>query len=311
MVIINGAAKSFGGFFDASKLQSEGPENKPKLREIWSCGKGNSKVVRIPVRGVLVQGDSRGLFPVPGPVETAMRHILAATADQNVKAIILEINSPGGSVSDCDRMYKSLMDFKASQDDRKVVAIFKGIAASGGYYIAAAADHIVSEPTTMTGSIGVVMSSLNLKGLSDHHGIKMVTIKSGANKDLLNPFEEVSPEQVQLLQELVTEMYERFLFIIRKARPDIPDAELRRVADGRVFSSEKARAYGLIDKVGYWEDVIEATGDLLDVDEIKVIRYGDEFSFASLLRSYQPQKLATSDLLDLSRARLMYMWQAR
>ncbi|MCX7010843.1 MAG: signal peptide peptidase SppA [Kiritimatiellaeota bacterium] len=224
------------------ELMARGGEDEfPRLNERWSYGKGRVKAVRISVEGAIFRERVDGLFSSQryDKVEDILRQIRAAQSDDSVHAIILEVDSPGGAVTPSDEIYRALNEFKASTSSRKVVVFVRDLAASGGYYVSMAADRIICEPTAIVGSIGVIMETINIKGLSEKIGITDVTIKSGVNKDLLNPFHDVSPEQRALMQKLIDDMYIRFLGIVVKGRNS--DLEtMRPLADGRVFSADEA-----------------------------------------------------------------------
>jgi protease-4 len=289
-----------------------GVDDNPVLREVWSCGKGTVKVARIALNGVLIRQEEGGLFGNSDPIATALRHIRAATVDDTISGIILEIDSPGGGITACDMIYEALLQFKKSADGRVVVAIFGDVAASGGYYVAASADRIIAHPTTVTGSIGVIISALNVKGFGEKYGVKMETIKSGANKDLLNPFGTMTEEQRVILQQVVDEMHERFVQLIADGRPDMTIDDVRAIADGRIMTANRAKDAGLVDEVGYWNDALSQTRELLGVTGLKVVRYEDELSLSSLLRvssGRAPVGLSLSTILDLARLRAMYLWQ--
>ena len=195
------------------------------------------------------------------------------------------------------------MQFKASQDGRKVVVFMRDLCASGGYYVSAAGDWLIAEPTTIVGSIGVIMSTINMKGLSEKIGIKDVTIKSGANKDLLNPFTETSPEQLAILQEMIDASYRRFFNIVRDGR-DFEEAKLKTLADGRIFDAQKALYEGFIDQIGYFEDAVAKTAELLGEKSVKIVRYESEPSFFKLLTSAKtPLRLPRSE-----GPKLQYLW---
>jgi len=260
-------------------------DESPVVREIWSYGDGDVKVVRIPLKGVLFEEDRRGFFSSPGPVEQALKQIRAATEDSSVRAIILEIDSPGGAITACDLIHFALMEFKRRSDGRVVIALLGDMAASGGFYVASAADYIIAHPTTVTGSIGVIISSLNVKGLGDRYGVKLNTVKSGANKDIMSPFGDLTDEQRKLLQQVVDEMYERFVSLIVAGRTNASPDAIRSISDGRLFSSKTALDNKLVDQIGYWDDAVDSACRLLEVDGVKVVKYGEEFSLASLLEA--------------------------
>jgi protease-4 len=266
------------------------------------------KAVRIPVTGVIMRQQEDGLFRTGGDkIENIIRQIRAARNDGDVRAIILEVESPGGGITESDEIYAALKAFRNSDTDRRVVVFMRDLAASGGYYISMAGDWLICEPTTVVGSIGVIMQSLNWKGLSEKIGIKDTTIKSGANKDLLNPFSEVAPEQLQLLQGLIDSMYGHFLNIVMEGRA-MDEATLKPLADGRIFMAKQALDLKLVDQIGYWEDVVEKTTEMLDEDEIKIVRYEQKQDFWELISQIR-SPLQLPSLTESSRPHFMYLWQ--
>ncbi|MCE9615498.1 MAG: signal peptide peptidase SppA [Lentisphaerae bacterium] len=293
----------------SSVAREWGADEFPDLNEVWAYGSGDSKVVTIPIRGFITLDEGGDLLGDAGmSSQLALLAIRRATHDDEVRAIILDVDSGGGGITASDILYQALMDFRAAQDGRVVVAIFGDVAASGAYYIALAADHIVARPTTVTGSIGVLMQSLNARQLGDKIGVHDVTIKSGRNKDLLNPLEDLTEEQRALLQGIVDDLYARFVGLVAERR-DLPEDKVREFADGRVITSAEALRLGLIDEIGYWNDAMAATSDLLEVDDIKVFRYEETFSFSSFLRVAQRWQPVSSLLGRAGRVRLLYQWQ--
>lgn len=282
-------------------------DEQPQMEETWSFGHGATKVARIDIQGIIMQGDKASLFSLrPDPVEKTIRMIRVARNDPEVKAIILVIDSPGGGITACDIILNELRAFKQSAPDRKVVALLGDVAASGGYYVALASDSIVAHPTTITGSIGVLISALNLKGFGDKYGIKTVTVTSGENKDLLNPFKDVSEEQLKLLQETVDRLHSRFVMWVAKGR-GLPEEDVRKVADGRILTADQALEKKLIDKIGFWDTAMEEACRLLRVDAVKVVRYKEAFSFASFLERVQSTHVS-ADTLFSQQTRLLYLW---
>jgi protease-4 len=284
-----------------------GEDEFPSLAETWSYGSGKVKAARIPVEGVIERYAEDGLFSEPVDMVTSiLRQIRAATNDEDVKAIILEVDSPGGGITPSDEIWNALADFRDSAEDRRIVVFMRDLAASGGYYVAMSGDWLIAEPTTIVGSIGVIMSTLNIKDLSQKIGIKDVTIKSGANKDLLNPFSDVPPEQIKLLQEVIDSSYSRFYNIVKDAR-GFEDDQLKPLADGRIWDSNKALELGFIDEVGYWEDAVAKTAELLDEENVKVVRYESKETFFDLITRVRTPNLLAS-LRDSVRPRVMYLW---
>ncbi len=292
----------------ATKTHSHAVDEFPDLTEVWAYGEGDTKAVRIAVEGIIMREVSGGLFSTPqNMVDSVLAQIRAAQADDDVKAIIVDVDSPGGGITASDEIYRALMTFRSSAEGRVVIIFMHDLAASGGYYIAMASDWIIAQPTTVVGSIGVIMQSINMKGLSEKIGITDVTIKSGANKDLLNPFSEVDPAQRQLLQEMINSMYEHFLGIVQESR-QIPMEELRPIADGRIFVADQALALDLVDQIGYWEDVTEKTKELLGVDTVKIIRYEQPVDFVKWLMNIR-SPIQPASWLNQYRSRFLYLWQ--
>ncbi len=291
-----------------SSLSGTAEDEFPKLTEKWSYGTGEVKVVRIPVRGVILREAEDGLFGLPyDKIEAILRQIRAAKNDKDVRAIILEVDSPGGDMTASDQIYKALSDFKKSADGRKIIAVIGNLGASGGYYVAMPSDWIIAEPTSLVGSIGVILQTLNWKGLSEKIGVTDTTIKSGPNKDLLNPFHDVPPEQLALLQEVTDTLYQRFFSIVQTARR-IEAADLQGIADGRIFTSDVALEHQLIDQVGYWEDAVAKTAELLDQPAIKIVRYESRPTFLEFLSQVR-SPLSPAGLAGAGVPRLMYLWK--
>ena len=294
-----------------------GEDEFPDFDEVLSYGTLSSnsvKVVRIPFSGVIMRTDAEsGLFPRTDPVEQLLRKIRAARLDPEVSGLLLEIDSPGGAVSVVDEIHHEITRFKDSDPDRKVVVLVRDVAASGGYYIALPADAIVAQPTAIVGSIGVILQAYNLQSLAEKVGVTDVTIKSGANKDLLNPFRPVDPEQVAILQKSVDATYDRFVSLVSAAR-GIPEEELRAsIADGRVFDAADALSCKLVDLLGYREDAIDRLAAELgaDADDLCIVTYKEETGFfASLFGEMaSPVDRLKAGAASLRTPRLQYLWQ--
>ena len=255
-----------------------GEDDYPELVESWSTGQGDVKVVRVPVNGMIML-DQDAWYS--GNAVEALRAIRRATRDEEVSGLLLEVDSGGGGITDSDIIYKALKNFKAADEKRVIVACMGSTAASGAYYISLAADKIIAHPTTLTGSIGVIMQSYNVKELAAKLGVSDVTIKSGANKDLLNPFQEVKPEQQALLQKVVTSMHGRFVSLVAENRA-LPLEVVAPLADGRVFVASEALEHKLIDGIGYFEDARRELANLLEVEDVKVFRYEEQMGLFDL-----------------------------
>lgn len=293
----------------SATLYSERPtDEKPVLVEHVSFGHGDVKAVRIPLEGVIMRGPGAGLLGSRvDRIQHLMHQIRAATHDEAVRAIVLEIDSPGGAITPSDEIYRALCRFKESAEDRIVVAFAKDIMASGSYYAAMAADWIITEPTSIVGSIGVMIQSLNWKALTDDIGLRDVTITSGKNKDMLNPFREVNPEHVTMLQTLIDSMHSRFKGIVQESRQFQVD-EMDKLADGRIFSADQALDFNLIDQIGYWDEVAEYTADSLGVETVKFVRYSRQADFFSLFSQIRVPIQIEAKFPE-SEPRFMYLWQ--
>ena len=194
------------------------------------------------------------------------------SAKRNTKnvAIVLSINSPGGAVYETDEVYLALQDYKTT--GRPVYAYFNQMAASGGYYMACAADKIYANRNTLTGSIGVISGQfIDLTPLFQDYGITYVTIHAGKNKNMGNFNEKITQEQINIMQSVADECYEQFTLIVSNAR-DIPYNEVKKLADGRIYTAKQALLNGLIDQISSFDEMIEDIQDELDL-EIKPVHF--------------------------------------
>lgn len=289
-------------------VRRTGVDEQSELREIHSLGRGSVKAARIPVNGVILRRVEGGLFsPGVDMTESILSQIRAATDDRDVRAILIEVDSPGGAVTPIDEIHRALRAFRESRPDRRIVVHVRDIAASGGYYIAVAADRVVAEPTAVVGSIGVMIQTLNWHDLSARIGIRDATIKSGENKDLLNPFREIDPAQQAMLQSIVDQMHERFVRRVSEGR-NLDPAELAPLADGRIFTAADALRAGLIDHEGSFKDALALLREMLDLPELRVVRYESPARFGHWLSRLQSP--VDVGLFSAPRTpRFAYLWQ--
>jgi protease-4 len=248
------------------------PREEP-LREVVLEGKGHGKVLLIPVTGFLSDVPKNGLFGQhPSMVQEVVSRLRRAEKDKEVKAVLFEINCPGGAVTASDILYHEIMDFKA-RTGAVVVAVLMDIATSGGYYTALPADRIVAHPTTITGSIGVVILRPALAGLMDKLGITVEVSKSGADKDMGSPFRPPTAQEQAMFQALTDRLGSRFLDLVARHRKAGPD-ELRKVASARIYLADEALALGLVDRLGYVNDAISEARTLAGLPaDAKVVSY--------------------------------------
>ena len=288
---------------------SAGEDEFPQFSETHSYGAGTTKVVRIWFTGILTRELDGGWLGTLDPVEDCLRQIRAARQDDEVAAILLEVDSPGGEVTAADEIHRELVLFKESRKDRKLVVLVHDLAASGGYYISVPADHIVAQPTALIGSIGVILQTLNIQGLSEKIGVTDTTIKSGKNKDLLNPFHPVDPEQVALLQESIDAMFARFVDLVADGR-GLKKSTVKPLADGRVFTADEALKHKLIDSIGYWDEAFDETCKLLGTDDLHVVTYETEESFFDTLFSVRTPLPGLKALLSAAGTpRRLFLWR--
>ncbi|WP_277656013.1 signal peptide peptidase SppA [Seleniivibrio woodruffii] len=200
--------------------------------------------------------------------------------NEKIKGVILEINSPGGAIAPTQQLYLRIMKMH-----KPVYAVMESVAASGGYYTAAACDKIFAMESTITGSIGVIMEYTNFRGLMDKFGVQSVVIKSGKMKDVPSPTRELTEEEQKYLQSNINDFYEQFLRDILKRRK-IDEKKLRELADGRVFSGRQAKQYDLIDTIGTREEAENAMKKQLDMPDIAIeVFYEPEQSLIRTLLS--------------------------
>ena len=253
-------------------------------RKVWVRGDGGEDdptVVLVPLRGVIsgVSGASRAR---KGSSLAALEKIRAAIQDDDVDGICLQIDSPGGEVTASDVLADAIERFRKSRDDRFVLVHMGAICCSGGYYVAAGADYVMAHPTTMTGSIGVIMETLNAAPLAKRVGVDSVVIATGDNKALLDPFKPVSQEHVDIVRKVVSADYERFLSVVAKGR-NLPLEDVRKIADGRILSAQEAKSLKLIDGIGYEEDAYRQMCRLAKSKAVRIYRYEDKKRLHDLL----------------------------
>lgn len=291
----------------ASITADQAEDEFPQFEEVVSYGAGEVKAVRIDLSGIITREMDGGLFGSSiSMCENILRQVRAARQDEAVRAILLEVDSPGGGVTPSDEIYAALKAFRESREDRRVLVFVRDMAASGGYYAAMAADWIVAEPTSLVGSIGVIVQALNWSVLSEKLGVVDTTIKAGANKDMLNPFRETKPEHVELLQTVVDDMHRQFKAIVSEGR-GLDEAALAPLADGRIFTATQAKNLGLIDEIGYWDDALAALAKHCEAEQVCLVRYKAPESFFDLLFSAR-NPFDLNLLRRSAEPRILYKW---
>jgi protease-4 len=285
------------------------------LEEVVVDGEGRDKILVVDVAGVITDMPTHralGLVEEDSTLGRVEAELARAKDDDRVRGVVVYVRSPGGGVTASDDLFRALGHFK---DEQKIplVAALGGVAASGGYYAACAADRIVAHPTTVTGSIGVIMMNLNVDGLLGKIGVRDATVKAGRYKDLMSPLRPPNPEDRAIVQGIVDSMHARFKDVVRESR-HLDGPRLAAVSDGRVFDAETARSLGLVDEIGDLRAAIETAKHAAGIERARVVRYRLSGESADTLHArWQggPDALAFSAELELLRAagpRFLYLW---
>jgi protease-4 len=267
---------------------------------------GAHKVAIITLEGVILNGE--------GAVK---RQIDRAAEDEAVKAVVLRVNSPGGTITGSDYLYHHLSELR-EKAGKPIVVSMGGIAASGGYYVSMAAgptpDTIFAEPTTWTGSIGVIIPHYNAAKLMQTWGVEEDSVASHRLKNMGSLAREMTEEERQIFQALVDESFDRFKAIIRGGRPEFEQApeRLDKLATGQVYAAQQAQENGLIDRIGFIEDAVDRAIELAQLDrgDVEVVRYKAEPTLASLLfgRSAAGGGFDLKTLSEMTTPQAYYLW---
>ena len=258
--------------------------------EQYISGEGDQKIAVLPVVGV-IGDEGGGVLSAGGGAtpETLNSQLMQAADDPGVRAIVLEVNSPGGGVVASDQMYRDILDFKV-ESKKPVVVAMGDTAASGGYYISMAADHIVANPSTLTGSLGVILSYLNYEEAARKLGLEEVVIKSGPYKDIGSPTRDLTPQERRILQSLINDSYNQFVDVIEAGRK-MPEQRVRQLANGTIYSGKQADELGLVDSLGDLDNAAEEARRRANLSEATVVRYEQDPGLFDLLSArLQPQK---------------------
>lgn len=274
-----------------------------------------TRVLQISIHGAIAESVNPMLGSRGGVVSTTAQMLRLAAEDEDIKGVVLDIDSPGGGVTDSDEIYSEIRRFRRDHPDKKVVALFGDMAASGGYYVAAAAERIVARPTTITGSIGVIMSGYNFAKAANDFGVESVTIKSDRTpfKDILSPMRPMRADERALLTTIVDELYDRFVTVVDDGRAMLDRDDVLEVANGAIYSASQALANGLIDEIGDRESVLRWFEQEID-GEIAIVEFRRQVGLADLLfgaRTETPgiEQTAGQLLTGLSGPRFLYFWE--
>lgn len=272
--------------------------------EIIRAGPSRTKIAMVSVQGAIYGESASELY----------RQLKIVRKDKYVKGVIVRVNSPGGTISASDQIHKEICKFR-EEENMPVVAFMQGIAASGGYYTSVACDKIIAEPTTITGSIGVISWYLVMQELlEDKLGIQPVTVKSGQKKDWPSSFRKPEPEEIQYIRDkLINPALERFIEIVAEGRKEkLSLEEVRQLADGGIFGAQEALEKKLIDQVGYLDEAIELVKSMAGIEKAQVVQYRKPFSFRDVLMQRKSNlfKLNRNTLYELGTPQILYLWSA-
>ncbi len=291
------------------------PKTEP-LKERIVDGEGDRKILIVDVSGVISDEKKRsiGLREEASPVDVFRESLKKAADDKKIAALIVRINSPGGTVTASDIIHHEILEYKKKTGVR-VVACMMDVAASGGYYVATAADEIVAHPTTITGSIGVIAMKFNVQALFGKIGVDTETIKSGDKKDMLSPFRPATPDEIKIAQAIIDQMNGRFIDVIVEGRRSLPREAVVKLADGRIYTARQALDLKLIDRVGYLDTAIDGVKKSLNLDKASVIVYYRPGSYKGTIYSESGGNTTVVNILPQDLENLMprgihfmYLW---
>lgn len=273
-------------------------------------GSGENEVALLSLDGVILSAPVSNPFAVgegvitPSQVSETLR---AVSNDNAIKALVLKVNSPGGSAVASDEIYQSIKKLAAK---KPIVVLMGDTAASGGYFISSAASYIIANPATVTGSIGVITEITDVQGLMKKLGLEQETYKSGTFKDLLSSTRKRTPEEQKMIQKLLDTTYGLFVSRVSEGRY-MDFAKVLELADGKIYSGKEAQQLGLIDALGYQSDAFEKAKELAGVQEATFVDVSTKSFFQSLfsqVESANPLSALFPDLL-LTRPGVKFLMQ--
>jgi protease-4 len=288
------------------------------LQEFTIQGTAAGKILVISVQGIIsTDPDEKFMHTMPSMVQEVVSQLKLAEADDEIKCVLLKVDTPGGTTTASDILYHEILTFK-QKTGKKIVVVMMNIAASGGYYISLPADLIVAHPTTVTGSIGVIFMRPNVAELMDKIGLKMAVNKFGENKDMGSPFRPSNEKEREIFQEVTDGLGKRFLNLVERHRK-LKAADLSEVSTARIYLAQEALKFGLIDKIGYLDDALNDAKQLAALpDDARVITYRrSEFPNDNLYNplsqhSTRPSSalidLGIADTLNPLKSGFYYLW---
>lgn len=270
---------------------------------------GEHKVLQIAIRGAIAEG-ANPLLGAQGGTVTKVHRALRYAQREGAEGLLLYIDSPGGGVTDSDRIYQMLRKFRKANPDMPVAALYGDMAASGGYYIAVAAEHIISRRTSISGSIGVIMSAWNFAELAKTYGVEQVAIKSDRTpyKDMLSPTRALSEAERTMLTSIVDELYDQFVAVVMEGRGMTKDA-VEQVANGGIYTAKQSLDAGLVDEIGDYQTALDWFETRLG-HEVTIVEQRRRPGLADLLFGMRSEPPSVASLLtSQSGPRFLYFWQ--
>jgi protease-4 len=274
------------------------------LKEKTISGYRRDKILLMEVSGVILEGPHRLLGLLKGVTSPSRikEELDKAAKDDHIKAVVVKINSPGGTVSAADVILHELKAFKTAKGVPMVVCL-QGLAASGGYYVAQAGDTIIAYPTCITGSIGVIAMKFNLQRLMDKVGVGEDVVKSGKWKDFWSPFRPATPQEKEMMKHVIDDFYRKFVDVVAGGR-NLSLKQTLALADGRIYTASQALNLGLVDQLGYLDDALELARVKAGLETgARVITYHRPGSYKPTIYSLLPD-------LDMAGPQFLYLWWA-
>ncbi|MCY2928476.1 MAG: signal peptide peptidase SppA [Planctomycetota bacterium] len=280
-----------------------------------------AKIAVIDVDGLIHNARDEGMFSHrENPVAAFVEKVDKAQADPDVKAIVLRINSPGGGVTASDIMYRRLEALRQKRP-MPVVAIIEDVGASGAYYLANGADTILAHPTSLTGSIGVIVQTISFSGSMKMLGIDAKALTSGPRKEMGSPLKPLDKEDQAILQTVVDQFYARFVAVVvagrqRAGKSELTEPKVKALADGRIYTAEQAKANGLIDAIGYLNDAVDLAKEKAKVKQARVVMYHRPLGYRANVYSLEPMSpagrsgvsISLPDPTESAAPRFLYLW---
>ncbi|QKY68452.1 signal peptide peptidase SppA [Lentibacillus sp. CBA3610] len=275
--------------FDAPQQQYQ--------QEVIEQGTGN-KIAVVELDGVIQDISTSSMLNSGGyNHDRFLKKLEDVGENRTVDGIILRVNTPGGGVVESDEIHDKIVEIQEEQD-KPVYVSMGNQAASGGYYVSAPADKIVAHPATLTGSIGVIMQSINFAELAEDIGIDFNTITSGEFKDIMSQTREMTDEEQDILQNMIDDMYADFVQVIVDGR-DMSESEVRDLGDGRVYTGRQAADNGLVDELGSLEETAQVMKEDFDWPNAQVVEYKSGFEFNNFLGGWA-QSMFKNEEADLT-----------